>query len=81
MRHETLVPSAIPHLSLKETTFRGYNVPSQTAMIPSLYAFHLDKDLWGDPENFRPERFLNENGKLDLKLDKSLPFGAGNILN
>lgn len=77
MRHETLVPSSIPHLSMQPTKFQGYDVPFQTAMFPSLYALHMDKDYWGDPENFRPERFLDENGKLDLKLDKSLPFGAG----
>jgi len=46
-------------------------------MIPALFAMHKDKSLWKDPENFRPERFLGENGKLDLKLDKSFPFGAG----
>lgn len=77
MRHETLVPSSIPHLSMRPTHFQGYDVPYPTVMIPSLYAYHMDKDFWGDPEVFRPERFLNEQGKLDLKLDKSLPFGAG----
>ena len=38
-----------------------------------------DKEIWGDPENFRPERFIT-NGKLDLSKDKSLPFGAGKSL-
>lgn len=36
----------------------------------------MDKELWGDPENFRPERFI-EDGQLKVSLDKSLPFGAG----
>lgn len=36
----------------------------------------MDKDLWGDPEVFRPERFLDESGQLKKK-DWSLPFGAG----
>lgn len=45
----------------------------------NLMMLHMDKDIWGDPENFRPERFLR-NGELDLSLDKSLPFGAGMTL-
>lgn len=48
-------------------------------MVPGLYAFHSDPRLWGDPENFRPERFLDDNGKLCLKKDITLPFGAGKL--
>lgn len=40
--------------------------------------FHMDEKIWGDPENFRPERFI-ANGLLNPALDKSLPFGAGKI--
>lgn len=49
-------------------------------IIPSLYAYHNDKRVWGDPENFRPERFLDEQGKLCLKKDVSFPFGAGILI-
>jgi cytochrome P450 len=55
--------------------------------MASIYALHNDKKIWSDPENFRPERFLNDDGKLDLKKDFTLGFGAGqlsafkNILN
>lgn len=41
---------------------------------------HMDKEYWGDPENFRPERFFNPEGKVDLKKDITLPFGAGKRL-
>lgn len=44
-------------------------------MIANLGGLNSDPDLWGDPENFRPERFLNDDGKL-VK-DYSLPFGLG----
>lgn len=80
MRLETLVPSSIPHRSLRDTKIAGFDIPKGTLALPALYAFHNDKQLWGDPNNFRPERFIGPNGKLDLKLDKSLPFGAGKRL-
>lgn len=36
----------------------------------------MDVEHWGDPESFRPERFLNNNGKIvnDTWL---MPFGLG----
>lgn len=79
MRHETLIPSSFPHKALESTKYMGYDVPKGTFMVPGLYAFHNDKDLWGDPQTFRPERFLVD-GKLSLKKDISLPFGAGKRL-
>ena len=47
-----------------------------TSMILNMWSFHNDPNFWGDPEVFRPERFLDEKGQL-LKKDYSLPFGAG----
>jgi methyl farnesoate epoxidase/farnesoate epoxidase len=47
-----------------------------TVMLVNLWSFHNDADFWGDPEVFRPERFLDDKGQL-LKKDYSLPFGAG----
>ena len=47
-----------------------------TAVFVNLWSFHNDPNFWGDPEVFRPERFLDERGHL-LKKDYSLPFGAG----
>jgi len=33
-------------------------------------------DSWEDPEDFRPERHLKEDGNL-IKNDSFAPFGAG----
>lgn len=79
MRLETLVPSSVPHRTMRDTTLAGYQIPKETMVQVGLFALHKDKDVWGDPENFRPERFL-EDGKLNLKKDFSLPFGAGRRL-
>lgn len=39
-------------------------------------SLHMDKDIWGDPKVFRPERFIVD-GQLIVSRDRSLPFGAG----
>lgn len=36
--------------------------------------------MFKDASEFKPERFLNEAGQLSVKLDRSLPFGAGKRL-
>lgn len=80
LRLETLVPSSIVHNSMEDTKLMGYNVPKNTPVFPGLYEFHKDESLWDNPLTFNPERFLDSQGKLSLKLDKSLPFGAGRRL-
>lgn len=36
----------------------------------------MDVDHWGDPEVFRPERFLNSDGKV-INDKWLMPFGLG----
>lgn len=46
----------------------------------NLYPMYNDKMFWKDPENFRPERFINENGEIDkMRSDRILNtlFGVG----
>jgi cytochrome P450 len=35
-----------------------------------------DTEMWHDPENFRPERHLDQNGEL-LRNEAFAPFGIG----
>ncbi|KAK7793941.1 hypothetical protein R5R35_011867 [Gryllus longicercus] len=78
LRYNTLLPLALPHLAAEDTTLGGYDIPKNTIVICNLHAVHHDKELWGDPQNFRPERFLDDHGKL--KRDITLPFGTGKRL-
>ena len=45
-------------------------------MLLCLYSLFQDKEHWGDPEIFRPERFLDSEGKF-VKDEWIIPFGAG----
>lgn len=49
-------------------------------MVTVLQSAHTDEKHFKDPLTFRPERFLSMNGKLNLKLDRTVPFGAGNLI-
>ncbi|XP_014480099.1 PREDICTED: probable cytochrome P450 304a1 isoform X2 [Dinoponera quadriceps] len=75
MRINSLLPLGIFHRAVKDTTLGEYTISANTPVVTNLAAMHHDPDLWGDPENFRPERFINENNELSK--DMSLPFGLG----
>ncbi|CAG9134364.1 unnamed protein product [Plutella xylostella] len=79
MRCETIVPLGIPHRAMLDTPLGQYDIPEGTLVAANYVALHMDKEIWGDPENFRPERFI-QDGQIKPSLDKSLPFGAGRRL-
>ncbi len=51
----------------------GYELPAGTFVMPAIAAMHYREDLFPDPEEFRPERFLE--GKPDSYV--WIPFGGG----
>ena len=44
--------------AMKDDNILGYNVPSGSLIIISLYALHRKPEYWTDPETFNLERFL-----------------------
>lgn len=55
---------AVAHRSLEDTTLGDYDIPAGTMLLPLFSAVLHDKDFWGDPNVFRPERFLSSDGSL-----------------
>ncbi|ESO84646.1 hypothetical protein LOTGIDRAFT_196500 [Lottia gigantea] len=77
MRFMPVVPLGVPHSTLCDTTLGEYDIPKGTMVMVNHYALHMDKDVWGDPEVFRPERLLDEDGSLAPKPMSWLPFSCG----
>ncbi|XP_053380077.1 cytochrome P450 1A1-like [Mercenaria mercenaria] len=78
MRMTTIVPFALPKLTIKDTTLGGYNIDKGTVVFFNLHSVSYDKEFWGDPQTFRPERLIDENNKLNTeKCNHILPFGLG----
>ncbi|KAK7252562.1 hypothetical protein RIF29_36604 [Crotalaria pallida] len=75
----------LPRAVTQDTVMDGYDIP-KNAMVNFLVAeMGWDPDVWKDPMEFRPERFLRHDGGVeDAKFDikgfteiKMMPFGAG----
>jgi cytochrome P450 len=76
LRFSSLAPLSIFHNTTKDVQLAGFTIPKNTMFIPNLYAANFDKKIWKDPENFRPERFINEQGQFE-KNDALMAFSYG----
>jgi len=49
-------------------------------VIMNLHSAHMDPNEWDQPEQFRPERFLDESGNV-IGREKVINFGLGMSTN
>ena len=65
--------------AIREVKIGGYHIPEGTFVAVNLCKVHHDQREWQEPEKFKPERFLDSDGKFVgwSKLNGFLPFGLG----
>ncbi|XP_067134431.1 cytochrome P450 307a1-like [Centruroides vittatus] len=66
----------IPHVASCDTEIQGYHVPKNSLVMFNTCDLNLDPELWEKPKTFNPERFINEEGKIQ-KPNHFLPFSTG----
>ena len=75
------LPLGGPRTPSQSTTVGGYIIPKGTTIFLNLWAIQRDPNIWENPLEFRPERFLDSSnaGKFDLTGNNFsfLPFGSG----
>ena len=83
MRLHPAVP-LLPRESSKSCTINGYDIPENTRLFVNVWAIGRDPKYWEDPLEFKPERFLSEEGSEKSQLDTvrgqnfhMLQFGSG----
>ncbi|CAJ0963444.1 unnamed protein product, partial [Mesorhabditis belari] len=54
----------------------GYTFPKGTMVIPQISIMLNDETVFEEPKEFRPERFLDDEGKLK-RIDQFMPFSLG----
>lgn len=58
LRFRPVAPIGLPRKFIFDTNIRGIKVPKGTTIIPLLQNALHDKNIWNDPEIFRPERLI-----------------------
>ncbi|EJF57201.1 cytochrome P450 [Dichomitus squalens LYAD-421 SS1] len=79
LRWQVVVPFSLPHMTTEDDVFRGYFIPAGTVIMPNVSACMHDPNIYEDPYEFRPERFIH-NGRLDFSSapdPASFVFGFG----
>ncbi len=74
LRMYPVIPLLFPRIAKVPVTLAGHTFPAGTTLMPSIYLVHYREDLYPQPQEFRPERFLNHT----YSPAEYLPFGGGN---
>ena len=80
LRISCIAPLGVPHSSTADIRLEnGYIIPKETMIFPNLHRITRNSQVFEDPNAFKPERFLDENGKY-AKIEQNIPFSIGRYL-
>ncbi|KAK6118995.1 hypothetical protein DH2020_047281 [Rehmannia glutinosa] len=79
LRLHPALPLLVPRSPAQSSTIGGYTIPKNSRVIINMWSIQRDPSIWDNPNEFRPERFMDDNGKLDFRGNNFHyhPFGSG----
>jgi len=75
MRWKPVLPLGVAHATIADDVYEGYFIPKGATVLSNIWAMTRDESIYPEPEEFRPERFFIEKGRLND--DPILAFGFG----
>ncbi|KAH9994259.1 cytochrome P450, partial [Russula vinacea] len=75
LRWQIAVPLGFSRVSSMDDVYKGFFIPKGAKIIPNPWAILHDPEIYPDPEEFKPERFLNEDGSVRDDPTLTLVFG------
>ncbi|PCH40323.1 cytochrome P450 [Wolfiporia cocos MD-104 SS10] len=73
-----VAPVGGPHVSLKDDTYKGYQIAASTTIMPNVWAVHHNETDYPDAFKFRPERFVPAVGsKVETEYLNEGHYGFG----
>ncbi|KAK7056377.1 hypothetical protein VNI00_002931 [Paramarasmius palmivorus] len=79
LRWRPVGPLGVPHRLDQDDVYEGYHFKKDTMFVTNVWAMNHDPEVYGpDADDFVPERYLDEDGKMiDTKDEGHLTFGFG----
>ncbi|KAI5465087.1 putative cytochrome P450 oxidoreductase OrdA-like protein [Mariannaea sp. PMI_226] len=77
LRWHPVAPMALPHASSQDDVIDGYAIPKGVMLLPNVWHFTHDPDVYRDPMAFKPERFLATESHAPEPDPRKFVFGFG----
>lgn len=79
LRLRMAIPLLVPHMNLHDAKLGGFDIPAESKILVNAWWLANNPALWKKPEEFRPERFLEEEAHVEANGNdfRYLPFGVG----
>ncbi|KAF8157721.1 cytochrome P450 [Mycena galopus ATCC 62051] len=76
LRWNPIGPLALPHLLIKNDVYKDYHLPSGSIVLANVWSMLRDSTVFPDPQEFKPERFMNDKRALDFNFTVRVCPGA-----
>nr|ACR44227.1 C4H [Glycine max]ADG63467.1 C4H [Glycine max] len=79
LRLRMAIPLLVPHMNLHDAKLGGYDIPAESRILVNAWWLANNPAHWKKPEEFRPERFFEEESLVEANGNdfRYLPFGVG----
>ncbi|KAI0264159.1 cytochrome P450 [Gloeopeniophorella convolvens] len=77
LRWKAVTPLAVPHASTQDDIYEGFFIPKGAVIVANTWAILRDPSVYPEPDEFKPERFLNSDGTVRDDPMQSVVFGYG----
>ncbi|KAJ6007266.1 hypothetical protein N7540_011242 [Penicillium herquei] len=77
LRWHPVAPMGIPHMSVEDDMYDGLFIPKGSLIMPNIWALTHDPEVYHDPMEFKPERFLGIDGREPEMDPRTVVFGFG----
>jgi cytochrome P450 family 110 len=74
LRMYPVIPIVFPRVTKSAMKIMNYEFEADTLLTPSIYLIHYREDIYPEPKQFKPERFIDRT----YSPAEYLPFGGGN---
>lgn len=74
-----VVPCLLPHMNLHQAKLGGFDIPAESRVLVNAWWLANNPAHWDKPDEFRPERFLEEESRVEATGNdlRYIPFGVG----
>lgn len=80
LRYYTVLRLSLPRASVRDVVWEGKTIPAGSVIFLNAWACNMDPAVWEDPEEFRPERWLEQPDAPMLTYGLGYRMCAGSLL-